>query len=285
MAFKMKKPSMTEGTAAHKSALKQATPDYSLKSETLDRTKAAQETDSAMKHRTHAGVYPNKEQKDAHMARFRDGHVSHSSKNLRKKAVEEKKEEKTEQEKQDEAIIARFGKLGTTVDDDAPTKKRDKVARLEEKKARSQARTEIKKAKVKRKRTKQEYGKGTDFIASKQKVKDLKVDEKIRRAKAKTKPKPGVTEGATAAMPAAAISKAQKKPSPVKKEGLKALYPNPPKKGAKDLLMPRAKTVTLVHKSKRSAAGKEFDKAFAAARKAGKKTFTWKGKSYNTKLA
>ena len=266
MAFKMKKPSMTQGTAAHKSALK---------------------------HVNHTGAYPNKEQRDAHMARFRPGHTSHSSKDLRKKAVEEKKEEKTEQEKQDEAIIARFGKLGTTVDDDAPTKKRDKVARLEEKKARSQARTEIKKAKVERKRTKQGYGKGTDFIASKQKVKDLKVDEKIRRAKAKTKPKPGVTEGATAAMTEAAISKTKKKPSPVKKEGLKALYPNPPKKGAKalrpnppkDLLMPRAKTVTLVHKPKRSATGKEFDKAFAAARKAGKKTFTWKGKSYNTKLA
>ena len=255
MAFKMKKPSMTQGTAAHKSALK---------------------------HVNHTGAYPNKEQRDAHMARFRPGHTSHSSKDLRKKAVEEKKEEKTEQEKQDEAIIARFGKLGTTVDDDAPTKKRDKVARLEEKKARSQARTEIKKAKVERKRTKQGYGKGSDFIASKQKVKDLKVDEKIRRAKAKTKPKPGVTEGATAAMTEAAISKAKKKPSPVKKDRLaKALRPNPPK----DLLMPRAKTVTLVHKPKRSATGKEFDKAFAAARKAGKKTFTWKGKSYNTKLA
>ena len=192
MAFKMKKPSMTQGTAAHKSALK---------------------------HVNHAGAYPNKEQKDAHMARFRDGHVSHSSKNLRKKAVEEKKEEKTEQEKQDEAIIARFGKLGTTVDDDAPTKKRDKVARLEEKKARSQARTEIKKAKVKRKFDK-EYG-GTDFIASKQKVKDLKKDEKIRRAKAKTPKTEGekkaeaLGKGKTATF-VAAMGR-EKKPSPVKK--------------------------------------------------------------------
>ena len=261
MAFKMKKPSMTEGTAAHKSALKQATPDYSLKSETLDRTQAAQKTDSAMKHSggNHAGVYPNKEQRDAHIARFKDGHIKHRSKDLRKKAVEDLPE--------------------------SPTKKRDKVARLEEKKARSQARAEIKKAKIKRKSEK-EYG-GADFIASKQRVKNLKTDEKIRRAKAKAKPKPGVTKGATAAIADAGIgvSKARKKPSPVKKEGLKALYPNPPKKGAKDLLMPRAKTVTLVHKPKRSAAGKEFDKAFAAARKAGKKTFTWKGKSYNTKLA
>ena len=29
---------------------------------------------------------------------------------------------------------------------------------------------------------------------------------------------------------------------------------------------------------------KSFDKAFAAARKAGKKTFMWKGKSYSTKV-
>ena len=35
----------------------------------------------------------------------------------------------------------------------------------------------------------------------------------------------------------------------------------------------------------RSAAGKEFDKAFAKARKEGKETFTWRGKSFNTKLA
>jgi hypothetical protein len=35
----------------------------------------------------------------------------------------------------------------------------------------------------------------------------------------------------------------------------------------------------------RSAAGREFDKAFAKARKEGKETFTWRGKSYNTKLA
>ena len=152
------------------------------------------------------------------MARFRDGHVSHSSKNLRKKAVEEKKEEKTEQEKQDEAIIARFGKLGTTVDDDAPTKKRDKVARLEEKKARSQARTEIKKAKIERKSDKKYFGGTDDYtLASKQRVKNLKTDEKIRRAKAKAKPKPGVTKGATEAIAEAAISKAKKKPSPVKK--------------------------------------------------------------------
>ena len=32
-----------------------------------------------------------------------------------------------------------------------------------------------------------------------------------------------------------------------------------------------------------SAAAKDFDKAFAAARKAGKKEFTWRGKQYNTK--
>ena len=255
MAFKMKKPSMTQGTAAHKSALKHVTPRL------LHNAKPATEKHSGAPH----------------------GPTATESGNNYRGPLDDKKEKRKEAVKDREDIYF----TGT------PAKKRDKVARLEEKKARSQARTEIKKAKVERKRTKQGYGKGSDFIASKQKVKDLKVDEKIRRAKAKTKPKPGVTEGATAAMTEAAISKTKKKPSPVKKEGLKALYPNPPKKGAKalrpnppkDLLMPKAKTVTLVHKPKRSATGKEFDKAFAAARKAGKKTFTWKGKSYNTKLA
>lgn len=72
------------------------------------------------------------------------------------------------------------------------------------------------------------------------------------------------------------------KATPMKKEKAKALRPNPPKDGLK----PRAKTVTLYGpKMPRSATGKEFDKAFGVARKAGKKTFTWKGKSYNTKLA
>ena len=33
----------------------------------------------------------------------------------------------------------------------------------------------------------------------------------------------------------------------------------------------------------RGTAGKEFDKAFATARKAGKKEFTWKGKKYHTR--
>jgi len=33
-----------------------------------------------------------------------------------------------------------------------------------------------------------------------------------------------------------------------------------------------------------SSAAKDFDRAFAAARKAGKSTFTWRGKKYNTKL-
>ena len=35
---------------------------------------------------------------------------------------------------------------------------------------------------------------------------------------------------------------------------------------------------------KLSAAAKDFDRAFAAAREKGEKTFTWRGKSYNTKL-
>ena len=55
-------------------------------------------------------------------------------------------------------------------------------------------------------------------------------------------------------------------------------------------LQERAKPAHLLRELKdvvvqRSAAGKEFDKAFAEARKAGKETFTWRGKSYNTKLA
>ena len=35
---------------------------------------------------------------------------------------------------------------------------------------------------------------------------------------------------------------------------------------------------------KLSAAAKDFDKTFAAARAAGEKEFTWRGKRYNTKL-
>jgi len=66
--------------------------------------------------------------------------------------------------------------------------------------------------------------------------------------------------------------------SPFEKEGLKALYPNPPKEGLKARTLQGPKTT-------RSEAGKEFDKAFAKARKEGKGTFTWKGKLYNTKLA
>ena len=79
MAFKMKKPSMTQGTAAHKSAMKHSGGN-------------------------HAGVYPNKEQRDAHIARFKDGHIKHRSKDLRKKAVEDlpkspiKKKDKVEKD-------------------------------------------------------------------------------------------------------------------------------------------------------------------------------------------
>ena len=51
-------------------------------------------------------------------------------------------------------------------------------------------------------------------------------------------------------------------------------------------LQERAKPAHLLRELKgRSAAGREFDKAFAKARKEGKETFTWKGKLYNTKLA
>ena len=34
----------------------------------------------------------------------------------------------------------------------------------------------------------------------------------------------------------------------------------------------------------RKAVASNFDRAFAAARKAGKKTFTWRGKTYTTKM-
>ena len=37
-------------------------------------------------------------------------------------------------------------------------------------------------------------------------------------------------------------------------------------------------------KLSRAAGAANFDAAFAKARKAGKKTFTWRGKTYNTRL-
>ena len=57
-----------------------------------------------------------------------------------------------------------------------------------------------------------------------------------------------------------------------KKYGDKAIRPAPAKKA------PPKK------KSGLSAGAKAFDKAFAAARKAGKKEFTWRGKRYHTRL-
>lgn len=57
-----------------------------------------------------------------------------------------------------------------------------------------------------------------------------------------------------------------------KKYGEKAIRPAPAKKA------PPKKKPGL------SAGAKSFDKAFAAARSAGKKEFTWRGKRYNTKL-
>ena len=39
----------------------------------------------------------------------------------------------------------------------------------------------------------------------------------------------------------------------------------------------------LTEERRRNSA-KDFDRAFAAARRAGKQTFMWRGKSYNTKL-
>jgi len=53
---------------------------------------------------------------------------------------------------------------------------------------------------------------------------------------------------------------------------------------ARDMAMKKASAIkgSPVVGPKKSAA-QQFDSAFAAARKAGKKEFTWKGKKYNTK--
>lgn len=58
-----------------------------------------------------------------------------------------------------------------------------------------------------------------------------------------------------------------------KKYGDKAIRPAPAKKAA-----PKKKSGKL------GAGAKSFDKAFAAARRAGKKEFTWRGKRYHTRL-
>ena len=46
--------------------------------------------------------------------------------------------------------------------------------------------------------------------------------------------------------------------------------------------------MTTKHKEKEAfpckAGASNFDAAFAKARRAGKKTFTWRGKSYNTRM-
>ena len=44
-------------------------------------------------------------------------------------------------------------------------------------------------------------------------------------------------------------------------------------------------TLRLRELKGRSEAGKDFDRAFAAASKEGKETFTWRGKSYTTEKA
>lgn len=47
---------------------------------------------------------------------------------------------------------------------------------------------------------------------------------------------------------------------------------------------PKAPEQKQITKEKLSAGAKDFDKTFAAARAAGEKEFTWRGKRYNTKL-
>ena len=59
-------------------------------------------------------------------------------------------------------------------------------------------------------------------------------------------------------------------------------------KGARDAAMKKASAikgspVVGPRKAKAGSAAKSFDSAFAAARKSGKSTFTWRGKKYNTK--
>ena len=55
-----------------------------------------------------------------------------------------------------------------------------------------------------------------------------------------------------------------------------------PYKPVKKVKYPTASETQAEGRRRESA--KDFDRAFAAARRAGKKTFIWRGKSYNTKL-
>ena len=55
-----------------------------------------------------------------------------------------------------------------------------------------------------------------------------------------------------------------------------------PYKPVKKVKYPTASKTQAEGRRRESA--KDFDRAFAAARRAGKKTFKWRGKSYNTKL-
>ena len=55
-----------------------------------------------------------------------------------------------------------------------------------------------------------------------------------------------------------------------------------PYKPVKKVKYPTASETQAEERRRNSA--KDFDRAFAAARRAGKKTFMWRGKSYNTKL-
>ncbi len=58
-----------------------------------------------------------------------------------------------------------------------------------------------------------------------------------------------------------------------------------PKKGTGKPMASRGKDYKKKEKElSRKANASSFDKAFAAARRAGKKTFTWRGKTYNTRL-
>ena len=72
---------------------------------------------------------------------------------------------------------------------------------------------------------------------------------------------------------------------------VKGIYDSRKKKGSKTKTKPTpgmakgavAKAKSDAKKTNRQSKAASFDRAFAAARKAGKSTFTWRGKKYNTK--
>jgi len=130
----------------------------------------------------------------------------------------------------------------------------------------------------------------------KSKPKDLWYDiiKPFGKKVAKTAKKAGVGVGKEeweAGKPARKAAKARKKAARIKAltAKRKALKAERAKKAGPLVKAPKYKGAPLAPKSKKKVAAKpveqKFGKAFSSARKAGKKTFTWKGKSYTTKTA